>query len=341
MPVNANTVETYDNVLIREDLREQYYIISPEECPFQQAVGTGQDCTQALHEWPILALADVDDDNAVIEGEDDPGIDEGTLANRRSNVCQISDKVVSVSHTSEAIDAAAYDVQKLTKQMAIKLRELKRDMESILLLNRAANLGASGTARATAGFPNFLRTNVTVGATGAVASLSDDPNGYPNGTVDPGTNFGFAEADLNDSMQTTWEAGGNPTILMTNANNKRIISENFTGSSTMYKDRVDRSLVNAVDIYTSDFGEVTVVPNRFQPSLDKVAGSADPGTSFAIYGIDPDYAEVCFLDNVKNKELAETGHSYKRLIWGEYCLAVLNEAAHFMIGGLDGTYAAP
>lgn len=339
MAVNANTVETYDNLVIREDLREQYYMISPEECPFQQAIGTGEPATNTLHEWPILALASPVLNNTVIEGEDAPGTDPGTLANRRSNVCQISDKLVSISHTSEAVDAAAYDVQKLTKQMAIKLREWKRDVEGMLLLNQAANLGSSGTARVTAGFPAFLRTNVVAGAGGTNPTLSGTANGYPNAAAGLGTAVGLSEVMLNDLMEDVWNAGGNPTMAMVNSNNKRIISETFTGSSTIYKDRIDKTLVNAVDIYTGDFGEITIVPNRFQPTLDTTPAGGTQ-LNFALYLIDPDFVELSFLDPVKNKPIAETGHSFKRLIWAEYCLAVLNEGAHGVIRDLDGTAAA-
>lgn len=336
MAVNAKTIETYDNSVIREDLEEQYSMISPEEVPFQTMIGRG-DCDSTYHEWPTVELADPDATNRVIEGDDDPAVDDGTLAERLGNYTQISDKVVKVSHTSEAVDAAAEDIQRLAKQVALKIRELKRDMEVMLLQNIAASPAASGAARVTAGLPAFLRTNIVAGAGGTAPTLSGTTNGYPNAAYAPGTAAPFTETQFNDVIELCWLAGGNPTIAMVNANNKRIISETFTGSATRYKDAVDKTLVNAIDIYDSDFGELTVIPNRFQPALDFPATE----TNFAVFVLDPDFIELCWLESVKQKPLAETGHSRNKLVWCEYLLKVDNEASCGAIYDTDGIMPTP
>ena len=110
MAVNANTVETYDNSVLREDLQEAYSMISPEETPFHMMAGT-KSVTQPKFEWPVVDLAALDYANRVIEGDDAPAVDAGTLAKRMSNAAQISDKSISTSHTSDASDAAAEDIQ--------------------------------------------------------------------------------------------------------------------------------------------------------------------------------------------------------------------------------------
>lgn len=331
MAVNADTVETYDNLVIREDLREQYYMISPEECPLQAMAGRAT-ADQTFHEWSILALADPVSDNRVIEGDDAPGVDAGTLPTRVGNYTQISDKQVSVSHTSNAVTAAAENVQRLPKQVALKMRELKRDMEQMLLSNVAADAGSSGNARVAAGLPAWIRTN-TIDNSGTDPTLSNTTSGYPDAAAGAGTPTTFTEDDFNQIIQDCWQSGGNPTYAMVNATNKRIISETFTGSSTRYKDATDKRLVNAIDVYTSDFGELTVIPNRFQPALN-----TPTNTSFAVYILDPDYIEIPFLETMKQKPLAETGHSNKRLIWAEYTLAVLNEAALGIIRDTDQVF---
>lgn len=330
MAVHAQTIETYDNTVIREDLAEQYSMISPEEVPFQTAIGTTDGATQPHHEWTIVELAAPDGTNRVLEGEDAPGVDPGTLADRVGNYTQISDKLVKVSHTSEASDAAAEDIQKLAKQIAIKIRELKRDMEVMFLQNIAANPGASGTARVSAGFPAWIRTNTHGESGGTDPTLSGTTTGYPNAIANVGdasTPVALNETVFNNVIQACWSAGGNPTIAMVNANNKRIISETFTGASTRYKDAIDKTLVNAVDIYDSDFGQLTIVPNRFQPALN-YGGDND---NFYVALIDPDFAGVSFLETMRQKPLAETGHSKNRLVWCEYTLQVDNEAAHGII----------
>src|SRR6478735_2135190 len=155
MAVAANTVETYDNKVLREDLQEAFSMISPEETPFHQMAGR-KTVTQPKFEWPTVELAALDYGNRVIEGDDAPALDAPTLANRLANYTQISDKLVSVSHTSDASDAAADNIQELSEQVALKVRELKRDCEGMALDNVAGAPGATGVARASAGFPTFI-----------------------------------------------------------------------------------------------------------------------------------------------------------------------------------------
>lgn len=335
MAVAAKTVETYQNSLIFEDLQNAYSMLSPTECPFQQAAGSGS-CDSTNYEWPVVELNAVDPTNRVIEGEDAPDTDDATLGVRLGNFTQISDKKVIVSHTSEAVDAAADNVQKLAKQITFKLKEIKRDKEVMLLQNIAASAGASGTARVAAGFPAFIRTNVIMEATGTDPTLSGITEGYPDAAAGAGVEGEFTEDSFNDAIQMAWENGGDPTLVLVNANNKRIISETFVGNATRYKDTMDKKVLNAIDFYESDFGTLTIVPTRFMLPLDGVGG-----TNYGVLGIDPEYVSVLYLEEMKEKPLAETGHNKKRLLWCEYTLQVDNEAAHFIIRDTDGVMPTP
>ncbi len=324
MAVGAETIETYDNSLIREDLAEQYAMISPEEVPFQSAIGD-LTATATFHEWSIVDLAAPQGDNRVVEGDDAPALDTGTLGLRLGNYTQISDKNISVSHTSEAVDAAAENIQKLSMQMTLKIRELKRDMELMLLQNVAASAGASTVARVMAGFVAWLRTNTESESGGQDPTLSGTDSGFPDAAAVEGTTqIVFDETKFNNVLTDAWEAGGAPTMALVNANNKRILSETFTGSSTRYKDAIDKTLVNAIDIYDSDFGRISIVPTRFMQSMN--FGTDDD--SFVVPIIDPAFAAIAWLEKMKQKPLGETGHSRKRLLRCEYTLHVHNEAAH-------------
>ena len=225
MAVEANMVETYDNAVIRDDLQEAYSMISPEEVPFQTAIGT-RDADSTYVEWPVVALAAPDVTNRVPEGEEAPPTDSPTLAARLGNYTQISDKKVKVSHTSEAVDAAAEDIQKIGKQVALKIRELKRDMEMMLLQNVPASPGAgqAATTRQAAGFPAFLRTNVIRAAGGINPTLSNSPHGYPNAAATAGTTpVALTESQFNTIIAACWTAGAEPTMALVNAGNKRLI----------------------------------------------------------------------------------------------------------------------
>jgi len=331
MAVNANTSETYDNNVIREDLQEAYTMISPEETPFQSSIRR-ETASNTLFEWPVVELAATNSGNRVAEGEAAPGNDAPTLALRFSNYTQISDKVAEVSHTAQAVDAAAQNVQRLSEQIVIKMKEMKRDKEVMLLSNVAASAGSSGTARQTAGLPAWLSTNTLFETAGADPTLSGTTEGFPDAAATAasegtGASALFAEADLNAIIEDIWTEGGSPTLIMVNSGNKRRISTAFTGNATRYKDTVDKQVINSIDFYDSDFGELTIVPNRFQPTNNP----DDNDDSYNVFVLDPEYAAIAYLDEVQQKPLAETGHSMRTLVWCEYGLQIDNEKAHGVI----------
>ena len=147
MAVNSNTQQTYGVTTIREDLQDAMISISPMDTPFMSAIGR-KSVSNTYFEWPVVDLASPAA-NRVVEGEASPGNDAPTNAVRLSNYTQISDKVVEVSDTADAVNGAA-DAQTLAKQVAYKLKELKRDMELMLLSNIAASAGSTSAARARA-----------------------------------------------------------------------------------------------------------------------------------------------------------------------------------------------
>lgn len=333
MAVDANTGITYDNPVIREDLQEAYVMISPEECPFQTAIGR-KSVSNKKWDWPVVELTAPDGTNRAVEGNDGLSADATVRPLRMENFTQIATKVVSVSHTEEAVDAAAEDIQRLAKQISIKLKEMKRDTELQLTQNIAANAGDASTARVSAGLGAWLRTNTNRGADGTDPTLSGTTSGYPDAAAGEATTpVALDEDDFNDIITSIWTEGGEPTIALVTAGNKRVISSTFTGASTRYKDAIDKRLVAAVDIYTSDFGELSIVPTRFLEPTD-----GDGGTNFPVFIIDPNYARVAVLEGARQKPLAETGLSRKRLIWQELGLQVDNEKAHGVLA--DTTNAA-
>lgn len=332
MPVLAKTSETYGNSVIFEDLQNAYTMISPEETPFQQAASKGT-ASATLVEWPVVALDEVDAANRVPEGEWDVPNDDPTLATRLSNVTQISDKVPSVSHTAEAVDAAAENIQRLAKQVVLKMRAMKRDKETMLLANVPAIPASSGVARQAAGLMAFLRTNTDFGTGGADPTLSGTTEGYPDAGATPGTPRPFSEETLNDVIEACWDAGADPSIIMVNSRNKRIISQTFTGNASRYKDTNDKRIVNAIDIYVSDFGTLQVVPNRFLPTLAE--------NNYAALVIDPNYVTIKYLQTMRQKPLGSSGHAERALIWCEYTLQVDTEEAHGIIRDLDGVMPTP
>lgn len=320
MPLSANAQSVYGVTTIREDLQDALVSISPTETPFMSSIGT-KSVDNTLYEWPVVSLAAPDTANRVLEGENAPGNDAPTNAVRLSNYTQISDKTVEVSDTAEAVNGAG-DAQSLAKQLAYKLKELKRDMERMLVDNVGALAGNTTTARRTAGLPAFLRTNVARGVGGANATLSGTTAGFPNAAATDGTLRALTETQLRTVIAACWDAGAEPTIVLCSSGAKQKISSSFTGSATKFKNVDDKKIVGAVDIYVSDFGELQIVPSRFIRTRD-------------VFVLDPSYARVAYLQKTKQRELSRTGHSERRLISVEYGLQVDTEAAHGIIADID------
>jgi len=321
MAVNANTNETYDVSTIREDLQDALISISPTETPFMSSIGR-RSASNTYFEWPVVELAAASNSNRVAEGEAAPGNDAPTNALRMANYTQISDKVVEVSDTNEAVNGAG-DAQRKAKQIAYKLKELKRDMETMLVGdNNAAVAGSSGTARETASLSAFLKTNVDRGTGGANGTLSGSTEGYPNAAATDGTLRALTEDMLKGVIASCWDEGAEPTIVLCGSGVKQKISSTFTGAATRYRDISDKKVVAAIDLYVSDFGELQIVPTRFIRSRD-------------VFVLDPSYARVAYLQQTKQKPLARTGHADRTLISVEYGLQVDTEKGHGVIADIN------
>ena len=313
MGVSANTNETYDVSTIREDIQDALVSITPTETIFMSTIGT-RNVDNTFFEWGEVDLAATSTSNRVIEGEAAPGNDAATNAVRKGNYTQISDKVVEVSATAEAVNGVG-DAQTVAEQVAYKLKELKRDMEAMLLDNVEASAGASGTARQTAGLPAFLTTNTDRGTGGADPTTSGSGSaGYPNAAATDGTQRAITETILKSVIKSCWDEGAEPSVVLCGSSQKQTIS-GFTGNATRYKEAEDAKLMAAIDVYVSDFGEVQIVPSRHIRSRD-------------VFVLDPNYAAVAYLQTAKQEPLAKTGHSERRLISVEYGLQVTSEKAH-------------
>ena len=315
MAVTANTNETYDVSTIREDLADAMASISPTETIALSTFGT-RNVDNTYFEWSEVDLAAAATNNQ-IEGDAGLSNDAPTNAVRKGNYTAISAKVVEVSDTNQNVNGVA-NAQTVAKQVAYKLSELKRDMEKMALNNVAGGAGASGTARTTAGLPAFLTTNVERGTGGANGTTSGTGSaGYPNAAATDGTTRAITETLLKSVIASCWDEGADPSIVLCGSSQKQTIS-GFTGNATKYQEVDGKRLTAAVDIYVSDFGTLQIVPARHIRARD-------------VFVLDPSYAKIAYLQTARQKPLARTGLSERRLISAEWGLEVTSEKAHGVI----------
>lgn len=312
MAAIANTFQTYQAKGNREDLSDVIYNIAPDETPFMSTIGKGK-AKATLHEWQVDSLSDPDEDNAQIEGDDVTTFDEATPTDRIGNYCQISRKTVIISDTQEEVDKAGRKSE-IAYQTALRAKELKRDMETIMLANKAAVAGATGTARRSASIQAFLKTNTNFDAT-----TGEDPvyTTVPtDARTDSSVTRAFTEDLLKDVIQKVWTSGGNMDMLLVGAKNKQAAS-GFAGIAELRTDTSKKTatIVGAADVYVSDFGTLQIVPDRFMRARDALL-------------VDRQFASVAFLRPFKTKPLAKTGDAEKRMLIAEWTLKIHNEAAH-------------
>lgn len=316
----TNLFDRYDGTkVVREELANIIYNISPEDVPFMSSVGR-ENVSNTYFEWSTDALAAASTTNAVIEG-DEATLDARAATNRVGNYTQISRKVIGVSGTVEAVDKAGMKSY-LAFEMAKASSELKRDMETTLLFNQAAAVGSSTVARKTAGLPAWLRTNVNKASNGGNPTMSSTNDGYPNAGRTDGTQRTFTETMLKDVIQKVWAEGGDPKVCMMGPYNKTVAS-GFAGIAAQRMNQNvgttrGMTILASADVYLSDFGRVSFLANRFQRERD-------------VFVIDPEYASVSYLRNFRTENLSKTGDSERRMLIVEYGLRVKTEKAHGII----------
>ena len=307
MAIVANTFQTYGAIGNREDLSDIIYNISPTDTPFMSSIGK-EKAAGTLHEWQTDALAAAAA-NAQVEG-DEITFNAVTPTVRINNQTQISRKSVIVSGTQDTVNSAGRN-NELAYQISKSSKELKRDMEVVLTANQSAAVGGAAAARTSSGLTSWIQANTSVGTNGA--------NGAVGGVDTPGvlrtegTQRAFTEAQLKDVVKQCWDSGGDPSMIMLGSFNKQKLS-GFTGGSTKMSQATDKTLVAAIDIYESDFGSMTVVPNRFSRNRD-------------CFVIQPDMWAVAYLRDFQMLDLAKTGDAQKKAMLAEYTLVSKNEAA--------------
>ena len=313
MTVPANTRETYGAIGIREDLSNIIYNISPMDTPFMNGVGRGS-CDNTTFEWQTDTLSDTAT-NRQAEGNDYSST-AATEPRRLTNFTQISATQVQSSGTAEAVDFAG---RKSTQayQLAKRAKEMKRDMEQMLLDGIARNVGAAGTARVSAGLPAWIAANYhSLGGAPSPPGLGSASSGIGTDTASDATSTGtLTEAGMKIVIAECFDNGGSPDTILVDSGNKQVISA-LTQTVSALRTAADKaapaSVVAAVDVYVSDFGTFKIIPDRFQRARD-------------CWFIDFDFWAVAYLRPFRTETLAKTGDSVKQMLVAEYGLMSKNQ----------------
>ncbi len=311
MAAPTNTFKTFEQVGRKEDLADMIYDISPTDTPLLSNFKRGK-ATNTLHEWMTDELA-AGTHNAAIEG-DDTAATAASPTVRMGNYTQISKKVPQVSGTANESDTAGR-ASEMAYQVAKMGKELKRDIETTLGGMQGGAAGNATTARECASVVTFLDDN----AVGSI-TVAAHTSGVPTTDVSAGAAAAFTEAQLKTALANAWNEGGDPNMVIVGSSNKQVAS-GFTGIATQYKDNKQSpaAIIGAADVYVSDFGEVSIVADRFV-------------TATNVLVLETDKFSVDYLRPMSQKPLAKTGDSEKRQILAEFTLRAENPKGSAVIG---------
>lgn len=321
----TGTTDTYDLVGIAEDVENIIFNISPMDTPVL-TMAKKKSATATNHQWQTDSLAAAAA-NRAIEG-DDSTYATATPTTMLSNRLQISKKSVMVSGTADAVRKYGR-AKEFAYQIAKKGKEIKRDMEFAITQNQASSVGGSGTARSSAGLESMIAGNrilPTTSGTGTTPGYSGGDWAAPTDGTATGAGSTLSETYLVQALEASWTDGGDPSKVVLGSYNKRQVAT--FGGATKYagfynpKQGASQGMViGGVDLYISDFGEHTLMLDRFMRSR-------------TVLCLDPEYISVAWLRPIHFEERAKTGDATRGELLGEWTLVLDNPDAHAKVQDL-------
>jgi hypothetical protein len=332
MAIVTNTEQTYQLKRARETFADIISMLSPEDTPFQSMIGTKS--INGVHpEWSTDALATPNPANAVVEG-DTYTFGAVSPTNRVGNYTQILRKEWSISETAEKVDKAGQRSE-LARQRMKKGKELKKDLEVVLLSNQASSAGNTTTPRLLGGLPTWITSNDNRGTGGADGGFSAG-TGYTVAKTDATTKRAFTKAIMDNIFQLQYGNGGKGNVLMLSPYLKTVFSSFMSDPSVApqrmsTRDNRQATIVGAADTYLGDFGTYDIVPNRCMSTTAAIASNA--------YVLDPDLLQVGVLRPTNEVTAARISDATQKVLITEVTLIVENEAGIASAADLFGINA--
>ena len=307
----------------REDLLDIITNVSPMDTLFLSMFEKVA-ASNTTHEWLIDSLASFGnpengnaDVQAVAEGSD-ATFDPLTPRKRLCNLTHIIRRTFDVSDTQRDINTAGirdeyvYQLRKATMELA---RFIEFALVHSIRQSQTQQGNSAGVLpRKMDGFNQYaISTDPTCATTldlssNELATVTDVAGSSPTNCVD--------ECILNAQLEDMWAKGCMTDTLWCNSPQKRSLS-NLTlnpNSNVRYNIGVnDKTVVNTVDFYQSDFGILRILLHRYQRAADIALAELNK-------------LRIAVLRPVLAVELAKIGSSTKGMVEWEGTLEVLSPA---------------
>lgn len=233
--------------------------ITPADTPFVSMTGK-ETIKNTVFQWQEDNLGVVDANNAQKEGEAITTMATHTATIERKNNTQILRKLVNVSDSANATDNYGR-TKELQYQTEKASKELKRDLETILLGDQNSTEGNATTPRKTACFEKLVAAKDSQQpSTGAIVHHE---------TTTPGV---VTEAELFDLTMNLYLAGSEANIIMFHPEQASFFASmsehpaTAGGSRVTMFDGMDTKFNRYVSTIVDPLGqEYKLLPNRFMP----------------------------------------------------------------------------
>jgi hypothetical protein len=295
----ANEFSTYDQVGKAEDVSSIITNITPTDTPFTSLIKS-EKVNARVFEWMEDALPNAADNKAV-EGADFVNVARAATTLRTNNTQILSD-VFEVTATADSIRLHGR-AKETAHQLSKALKSIKRDLE----------------------FAYVGQNNAKVTGNATTAREMDSVIPQISTTVDAGSNAtdAMTEAKLLELGEDCYGNGSDPTTFMIKPADAQIVA-GFTAASGRSREINDgnKTLVNAIDLYVSPYGEYRVILNRHLLSTHALL-------------IDPTMFRSCVLRPFTRTLLAKLQDGDRHAIVGEYSLKHMSYSDSGMITGLS------
>lgn len=309
----ANSFATFNSSRVREQLMDRIWNVSVSETPTLALIGK-QNVEGPFVEWLTDSFR-AGASNKVEQGNTSTPTAR-TNVSRYSNRTQISEDVMSITGTQEAVEKAG-GKSEVALQETKAMVEVKKDIEFGVLQNTTAIAAASGTAPQARGFLGFIATNTSMGSGGA------NPAPLSNTAPTDGTTRAFTETLLKDVLKLMFDNGSPDmdSIYALIPSAQRTTFDGFLAGQTRFDKAEDKSLTATLEVYIGPFGRVKAVNARHMRSRE-------------VFLLNREYAKLGVLRRMSAKPLGVRGDAEERLINCEWTLIVNNEKAHGAIRDL-------
>lgn len=326
--------------LVSEDVMDKIWDISRIPLPFTDRIGSDT-AKNSYTEWTQDALEDPDLTNAVVSGADASGNNAGGNGKRVGNHCQNSVKVVAVTERSQSTEQIGRG-DELAYNLMMRQQELRRDVEAIALSPQASVADDNNTTAGQAGgFPSWIETNISVGATPGAAGGFDTATKLVDAPV-AGDGRVFTITLLKEAVENAYLANGDPTILMSVPQLIRRLNSFIIANPTSAAiatptanvsgegKAVDQTAQGYVQVLVTDFGtSLEMVPNRLQQVYD--SGDDVPVDVCDVFFIDVARVALAYLKGYVAHPLAKLGLSERKQLSVDWTVKMYQESAHALV----------